>query len=666
MIAVIGVLALLATSAFVLRAVTGGGGGASSPEDAVQALADAIGSEDPAALASALAPDEVRSLSLLLDEVEQQAEEGGLAGPQRTFSGIDVSIADLELEVDELGDDVARVTVRDGAIGYEVEREGLSDRTRSLLPEDLDESGSVGVDDFEDDEIEDFYLMTVRQGGGWYVSLTYTAASYAAEIWGLPEGDFDDDVELGDAAETPEDAARELVEAGGSLDVEGVRDRLPEGEWSVLGAYERAIEEVIEGDSDEVDLDITDLELEVDDVSLEVEGSSSTRKVVIAGAEGSVQWTDIDGEQGADWELDGWCMEVSEYDGDGSEGCLFDDDALFGQVFDLGDPYVVVMEERSGWVVSPTATVVEMARELVPQITPDLFLNLIGRPDRIEPSGEIALGESVDVEVGPAGASTYSFTPDEDASVIVDSQSGDDWVEVSLIDAAGEWVDSAEGWGQEVVAGEEYRVVLEGAVGAPVEIALGRVSVEDLPGDAFAAGLSGRLDLTTPVRQYRFSPPDDVAMTMTVSDAVQASISGGDEYCEVYPGESGSCSFQSGSDYVLTITSADDDPDVPFTVSFEEGGDATVDGDTFTTGSMYEDENAYHQLSVAEGVTATVVVTADDGESDIDVGWDQGTETSVGAVEEFTVYGPFDGELELYVYSAYSSPVGYSIEVYAE
>lgn len=148
-----GVLALLGVGAFTVRGMLGGGGGAESPEAAVQELANAVNSEDPAAVAATLAPDEVRALGDVIGAVERQARKVGIAGRGSPYEGLDVRLDDLELDAQELGPDVAKVTIRQGTLGLRVSEGGLTPAGKELAREgELDELEPVDVDDFSDED----------------------------------------------------------------------------------------------------------------------------------------------------------------------------------------------------------------------------------------------------------------------------------------------------------------------------------------------------------------------------------------------------------------------------------------------------------------------------------------------------------------------------------
>lgn len=650
MLVVAGVLAVVAVAAVAIRSLTsGGGGGADSPEAAVEDFAEAASSEDLVGVAATVAPDEVRQLADLISELEDQASESGFANSADTYAGIDLEVEGLELDVDEVGDDVAKVTITDGEASYSLDEGELGERGQDLVTEETETSGSIGASDIADeDELgEDPFVMVVRRDGGWYVSLTYTVLEYVTEADDLPSPDFDVDDELGDPAEDPEAAVQELVEAG--LDPGGeLVDKLPEDEWSALVAYEDAITELLEGDSGS-DSDITEVELEVDDSDLEVEDlDDGAKKVVIHGASGTVSYEDFGEPTQAGWELDGLCLTVTERASDPEEDCALTDDTYVGAAIDFGDPYVVVVEERGGWVVSPASTLVEIGRDIVPALTPDLLLTVFGRPDLVTPTGEAEVGETLTAEIGDAGVTTYTITPEEDVEVLVNVDGSVDDVDIVSVEGGETEFD--------LTAGTEYRLVLERderGDDEPVDVTLGVVEEEEFPGDGLAAGVSGELDPAHPQRRYLFTPTRSRTVTLDVEGDADVEIDGADELC--FSGDD--CDLSSGTEYTITVSlpsdSFGDAESVDYTVTFEEeggggtgGGGATIDGGTTASGTVAEEVSSFHDVEVDEGVTATIVMTPDGCDLDIEVDGQTSFEVD-SAPEEVTVTGPFSGELEV-------------------
>ena len=181
----------------MVRAVTGGSGGASSPEAAVEDLAAALEEEDPVAALATMDPDEVEALGDVYESAAARAEAIGFAPDAAALGGVDIALSGLRYDVDELGDGVAKVTVSGGA-DLTVTRDELGGRTEAVVerlaeedgeePEDrlegeLEDEDLVVTDD-EGDEVDPF-VVTVRRGGGWYVSPLHTAAQYGVEALGL-------------------------------------------------------------------------------------------------------------------------------------------------------------------------------------------------------------------------------------------------------------------------------------------------------------------------------------------------------------------------------------------------------------------------------------------------------------------------------------------------
>ncbi|QYG91670.1 hypothetical protein HC251_03920 [Iamia sp. SCSIO 61187] len=666
MVAGIGALAVLAVGAFTVQAVVrAGGSGASSPEAAVERLAEAIAAEDPVAAAAALAPDEVATLGDLLAEVTDRAEDEGFAPEGDTFAGIDLTAEDLTYEVEPLAGDVARVHVVDGTLGYAFDPDDLSDRTRRLLPDEVEASSDeADISDEVDDVVDEdqAYLVTVRRGGGWFVSVAYTIAEQVVDGLDLAEADFDADVERRDPAPDPEAAVVALVEAIGQLDLRDVTAALPEDEWAVLVPYEEALTELLEGEAEDElapdpDLEVTDIDVEVE------EQGGGLAQVRVLGAEGTVEGSD--GEVG--WELDGWCLRSEVMEELVDDTCAAADDTYLGRALLPDDPTVVVVEERGGWVVSPVRTIFQGIRDVLPHLDHDVVVTLVGRPDLVEPAGEAPLGETFEVDLGDAGVATRTVTVPEDGEVIV---TVDDETDAYLVDQDGDELER-ELEGYTVAAGRSYLLVLERQSrdgDAPVTVTLGRVVDEDLGEVSLSGTVEGVVSPAEPVRRVAFTVNREVTAEPVVDGDADVEVFEDGELACV---EGERCSFAPGSDYLLVMRRGgllgDDEVDV--SVAFEvvappapgSGSDATVDGDTVATGTLEDDlDVAFHDIVVPDGVSVVVTVAADDPDEDVDVELD-GESYAVDGDEVLVVDGPLEATMEVYLFTA--GPATYTITV---
>lgn len=207
----VGIVAVVALAAAAASAVLGDGTGADSPDEAVLSLAEAVSNEDVVAMFTALSPPEVGSAAELYPRVVALAQREGALQGDNPLAGVDVTITDLRVEVEQLHPDVAKVRLVDGTIRLVVDpalvdpalRDDTEAIDESFAFADLDERAAATIDEFAGADEYGFdpvpfdltapsgaFLMATRHEGRWYVSLFYTAAEYAREVLDLPPADF--------------------------------------------------------------------------------------------------------------------------------------------------------------------------------------------------------------------------------------------------------------------------------------------------------------------------------------------------------------------------------------------------------------------------------------------------------------------------------------------
>jgi hypothetical protein len=485
------VLAVAAVGFLAVRALTGGGGGASSPEAAVEDLAAALENEDPIAALEAMDPDEVEALTDVIESASARAEQLGFSPGDQTFGGIDLGLTGTEYEVDTLGDGVARVTISGGSARIDVDRSGLGDLTDAVIDatggEDGDpdrttvETDDLVAEDEEGDEIEPF-VVAVERDGGWYVSPLHTAAQYVVDGLGLANPDLPAP-DPGDGAEDPEAAVRDLLTAAGSLDGEATADLAAGPTGDVLRAYASPLEEWVGAEVESAEVEIDTLQTEVG----EREGGG--RRVVVTALEGTVTWTDPDEgeEQTASVVWDGTCLvtgdpeEVEALPEDerveASDFCLTDGWAQVG----VEDLAVVAVEEGGSWRIDPLATIGDYVTTIVPELTEAHVLRFLEVPEAAEPTDAISAGEPTPVELDEAGVAVLSLTVDPDQRFTITAETDDDEDEVNayLVGPDGD-IQSAfdplepEGSG-------EYELVVYTEAWAPGEVMVGVSAVAEEP-----------------------------------------------------------------------------------------------------------------------------------------------------------------------------------------
>lgn len=486
-VVVLGVVAWFAVSALQ------GGGGASSPEAAVQALADAIAHEDPAAAMAALAPDEVRVMAQLVGDVEKRAVELGFAKDGLTYAGIDLTVVGLDVSVDELSDDVARVEITGGAIGLEADADKAAPRTATLLRATGVKDGRLDLQDLSGEDENGRrtrpFVMVVRQGGGWYVSPLYTLGQAMSEARGLRSPAFDGEDWRPEPQDDPEQAVAAFIEAVGSMDPDDIAAAVPEHEAAPLLAYRRLVADAV-----------SDAGFGRDGLAIEVEDLRTTTADLGRGLKAvtvtSADLTMSTPDGPASVRVDRGCVEIGLYDdyGDGPrEWCAEDS---FGGT--AGRFVLVAAKTDGGWTVSPLNSIAQTLRSFVQAADFATILDNLDEEWLIAPTAEATVdGGGVDVVLGEAGFATVSVTGP--AGPVLAAAEGA-WVE--LYTEAGERLDAY--GGLSLPEDGTYIAVVEGEPGgttrlvvtgiAPIPLALdspvsGRLGGDDL-GAAYAVEVS--------------------------------------------------------------------------------------------------------------------------------------------------------------------------------
>jgi hypothetical protein len=293
-------LVVVALVAFLIGDAIFSSDGASSPEDAVQRLADAVTSEDMVGALSAMAPDEVRAIAGTYTAASDKAKALGVTG-NGTFSWVDLKIEGLQLKTQQLGPDVARVSITGGKLTSKLHTDQLGSEATRLGGSGLQKAGKTSAKTVEASDLKwrpsgdhgakrDPFLVAVRRDGSWYVSPFYTAAEYlmANAKPDVPRPNYSS-IAPGPAAPTPSAAVQQLVSAINDRNVAHGIDSLSAGEWAVLRTYRGAIEQGI-GDAVK---DASDDGFHIDDIQFKQQKVDDTHTLVkIASFKAHLQGTD--------------------------------------------------------------------------------------------------------------------------------------------------------------------------------------------------------------------------------------------------------------------------------------------------------------------------------------------------------------------------------------
>ena len=280
-LAILSVTAVLAASTFAIIALSRPDG-AGSPEEAVQNLFAALEQEDAIGVMEALPPNE---RAVLVEPMVATVSELQRVGLLDSFTrddvpGADIEVTGLTLASTNLGEGITSVRVTGGAITGTVvpDEVPIGSRLRELIEGERGEpvqiESATETESLADAELE---LVTVEEDGGWHVSLFYTIAEQARG-GDTPLPQFGAGLTpIG--ADSPEDAARQLIQAGVDLDVERAIGYLPPDEMRVLYDYGPLFVDEAREDADEARAD--GFTSALDRLDVHSEGDGDVRRVTI-------------------------------------------------------------------------------------------------------------------------------------------------------------------------------------------------------------------------------------------------------------------------------------------------------------------------------------------------------------------------------------------------
>ena len=334
--------------------------GASSPEAAVQRLVSAITNEDVLGVIAAIAPEEKESVRTSYDEAAN-----GDATEQDLLKGVDVTATGVLYRTEQVADGVARVYVTSGTVGYHVERDQLDPQLRDLVGPDepavLEDSVTVNEVFDTPDAQRHAFVVAIKRGDQWYVSLTYTLAEHLRQDLDFPPPDPGTAVAKG--ATTPRGVVESLFGAVNGLDAARALDLLDPVSMRVVHDYRQAILDSVP-DAQDISVQLTLDALDVDETPIGGDKVMVSVKHVAAHAVAS--YTDDDGAHQRDeasFEVTGKCATFSETTSGETDGpqteCLADDFPL-----DLNAFFVVVVKRDGGYYLDLFETFVQYGEHL--------------------------------------------------------------------------------------------------------------------------------------------------------------------------------------------------------------------------------------------------------------------------------------------------------------
>ena len=436
----LGLAALLGVGGFATLAVQGDGGGAGSPKEAVEQLANAINKEDILAAVDIMAPNEVRSLHKTVDKAQQKAADEELVKTaSKPLAGLDLDVKNLTTTVESLADGYAKVKLT-GTIHAQTDSADFGRMLRNATNGD-NTNGDIDISDVRIGDTDPF-VMAVRDGDGWYISPAYTGLEYARVASDLPAADFGSSSDANLGANTPEDAANEMLRAISAHDWTKVASLVPPNEFPLYD-YRAAFAQLMNDSLGRDSFSITSVAS-----TAKVDGNEATVSVEASGT--------TDG--GDKWEISKSCLKLKLSDGEAigfSRDCILATDVIpfigygrFGGGFGYGNQSANIDEwaslqasERDGrWFVSPVGSVINSLEDLVKNMDHDALAELLNQPMEITSSGAITLGTGVAVPKA-SGTKRYTLTVDKPETVVSRTSNYNAYVEI--FDATGRRVESS-------------------------------------------------------------------------------------------------------------------------------------------------------------------------------------------------------------------------------
>jgi hypothetical protein len=281
-------------------------------------------------------------------------------------------VSDLQLSSEELAPGVTAVTIEGGRSRGSIDPSAFPFGAFIRDHVDVDSlDGTTGSGDLVDEgDGQPPVVVTLEEGGKWYVSLWFSIAENARVAAGADEPDFANPIP-GEGAATPEDAVKALIDAGAQLDLHKLVALTPPDEMKALHTYatlfldegQQSLDQFLEDQGISYSFDITDFK-----ASSDVSGDVARVKVEELGfdAELRYQGTTVSVTSTGDD-----CVDISIDDGTGSsQSQSFCADDLDQSAADSGldvpqslldlpqklDVRVVATKVDGQWYVSPVRT----------------------------------------------------------------------------------------------------------------------------------------------------------------------------------------------------------------------------------------------------------------------------------------------------------------------
>ncbi len=406
-------LALVAGAGATLVAVRGSNdSGAASPEKALEKTIASLQDGDLLGVIDSLAPSERAVAKDLVQDWATEFRRVGILKQSldlKKVPGITFKLDNLSTSTEQVNASIANVSMTGGhyTVSTNVKSLPLGDVILKQLGENANSSNTAEGD--LSDSAKPVAIATVKEDGGWHVSIGYTALENFRKDKNLAAPTADDAVAANGAA-TPEDAVKAMFGAIANQDVRRIIELLPPDEMASVHAYGQMLVDSAGSGSDSSmsflgKVKVEDLGFEQATVSggVKVKLVRATVKTDVDGVEESIQVAKVKADcvrvvissDGATKTDKTWCASDIRTLFDNQDITL--DPAVVDLAVRIGEQLdeigTVVTEKDGKWFVSPVRTLTDWPLTLLKAVNPGDLEKLIALGQ--DGLGGLVVGRSV-------------------------------------------------------------------------------------------------------------------------------------------------------------------------------------------------------------------------------------------------------------------------------
>lgn len=407
-----GVLVLATAGFFVVRALTGGSGGAATATDAMKQLVQGVQKKDLAAMIATLEPAETRGLLGLTDDIRKKSEDGGITKVGNEFDGVEVALEGIEYQEQSLSERLSRVSITAGKGTFSLEKSKLPATLKDLLKQEK-VSTSLTPQEVQDKTHQQVSLIVEKDDSGWFISpfysfLDHITSTEAARERGLTPT-WSSTLATSRTSQDPRQLVQDFLSALGNGGIDAALPYLEPHEQTVIRDSEPLWDEVYQKGRSEGYIPTGTVTINASEVT---DGADGSKQVSIS----SLSGRGSNRYGSATFALNGptatWSSTESSSHGranwiellTGSR--LRDNSRLIDQLNSINTPLVVAtVPTEGGYAISLVGTLTSSAGKAVTTVPTQLLQSLLGLQYTMKPLASLAPNQQVSAPVDDVGQS---------------------------------------------------------------------------------------------------------------------------------------------------------------------------------------------------------------------------------------------------------------------